>query len=339
MTERTHPGTVPDRPARRRAGRGRRWALAGLALGTLALPPLLPERHLATFVLLLLAATVTVGVSLLMGYAGQVSLGQASFYAIGAYTAGLLAVHGVPPLVGLALAPLIAAAAAVLLGAPLLRLRGHHLAFATLAVQLILLSLLAQADWAGGAIGLQGIPRLSLFGVELREDLGYAYAAWFVLAVAVLIARNVIESRAGRGLRAAAASETAAAASGVAVGRYRLAVFALSAAFAGLAGGVYAFYLGYLAPGSFPVLLSIEYVVMAVVGGLGTIAGPLVGATVIILLVQVLNTLGTQPGMPDYAPSVLSYAVYALVLVICVLFLPRGLVPALRSRVGRVVRP
>ncbi|GIF38614.1 branched-chain amino acid ABC transporter permease [Actinoplanes xinjiangensis] len=324
-------GPVP--PARGRGGTVNRWAIAVVAVLTLALPPLLPERHLATFVLLLLAATVTVGVSLLMGYAGQVSLGQASFYAIGAYAAALPAVHGVPSLLGLALAPVAAAVAAVLLGAPLLRLRGHHLAFATLAVQLILLSLLAQADWAGGAIGLQGIPRLTVLGVELR-DLGYAYAAWLVLAAALLIARNIVDSRPGRALRAAATSETAAAASGVAIGRHRLAVFTLSAAMAGLAGGVYAFYLGYLSPGSFPVLLSIEFVVMAVVGGLGTIAGPVVGATVIILLVQVLNTLGTQPGMPDYAPSVLSYAVYAVLLIVCVLYLPRGLVPALR-RTGR----
>ncbi|BBH71454.1 branched-chain amino acid ABC transporter permease [Actinoplanes sp. OR16] len=299
------------------------------------MPLLLPSRHLATFVLLTLAAAVTVGVSLLMGYAGQISLGQASFYAIGAYTAGLLAVHGVPPVLGLLVAPLVAGLAAAVIGFPLLRLRGHHLAFATLAVQLILLSLLAQATWAGGAIGLQGIPRFSIGGFTLRQDLGYAYLALLVLGVALLVSRNVVSSRAGRGLRAAASSEVAAAASGVPVGGYRLVVFALSAAFAGLAGGVYAFYLGYLAPGSFPVLLSIEYVVMAVVGGLGTIAGPVVGAVLIVGLVQVLNTLGTQPGMPDYAPGVLSYAVYAILLIVCVLYLPRGVVPALRKAVAR----
>lgn len=308
-----------------------RWLLAALAAATLALPPLLPDRHLATYVLLGLAATVTAGVSMLMGYAGQVSLGQAAFYAIGGYAAGLLAVHGAPALVGLLAAPVIAAAAAVLLGAPLLRLRGHHLAFATLALQLILLSLLSRGDWAGGAIGLQGIPRLSLGGVEFRDDLGYAYLVWVVLALVLLVSHNVVSSRAGRGLRAAATSEVAAAASGVAIGRYRLAVFTLSAAFAGLAGGIYAFYLGYLSPGSFPVLLSIEFVVMAVVGGLGTIAGPVLGAAVIVLLVQALNALGTQPGMPGYAPSVLSYAVYAVVLVLTVLYLPRGIVPAMRA--------
>jgi len=307
------------------------FLLAAVA-ATLALPLLLPARHLSVYVLLGLAATVTAGVSLLMGYAGQVSLGQAAFYAIGAYAAGLLTVHGAPPLAGLLAAPLVAAAAAALLGAPLLRLRGHHLAFATLAVQLILLSLLGQGTWAGGAIGLQGIPRLSVGGFELRDDRAYAYLVWAVLAVVLLISRNVVASRPGRGLRAAATSETAAAAGGVPVGAYRLAVFTLSAAFAGLAGGVYAFYLGYLAPGSFPVLLSIEYVVMAVVGGLGTIAGPLVGAATIVLLVQVLNQVGTQPGLPGYAPAVLSYAVYALLLIVTVRYLPRGIVPFLKER-------
>lgn len=307
-----------------------RWVLIAAAVVTLALPPLLPERHLATYVLLGLAATVTAGVSMLMGYAGQVSLGQASFYAIGGYAAGLLTVHGVPTVAGLLAAPVVAAAAAVLIGAPLLRLRGHHLAFATLAMQLILLSLLGRGDWAGGAIGLQGIPALPVGG-----DLGYAYLAWAVLAVVLVISRNIVASRSGRGLRAAATSEIAAAAGGVAIGRYRLTVFALSAAFAGLAGGVYAFYLGYLSPGSFPVLLSIEFVVMAVVGGLGTIAGPVVGATVIVLLVQALTALGTQPGLPGYAPSVLSYAVYALLLVVTVLFLPRGIVPAVTRRLSK----
>lgn len=301
------------------------------AAASLALPPLLSGNQLAVYILLGLAAMVTVGLSLLMGYAGQVSLGQASFYAIGGYTAGLLSVHGGPSLLALLAAPVVAAVFAAVVGVPLLRLRGHYLAFATLAMQLILLSLLSQGDWAGGAIGLQGIPRLSVGGFELADDVSYAYLTWGALASALLVTHHVITSRAGRGLRALATSETAAAASGVPVGRYRLAVVALSAAFAGLAGGVYAFYLGYLSPGSFPVLLSVEYVVMAAVGGLGTIAGPVVGATAIVLLVQGLTNIGTQPGMQSYAPSVLSYAVYGLVLVLVVLFLPGGIVPGLRD--------
>jgi branched-chain amino acid transport system permease protein len=313
--------------------------LVAVAAVTLVLPLLLPASQLAVYILLGLAAIVTVGLSLLMGYAGQVSLGQASLYAIGGYTAGLMSVHGLPTLLGLLAAPFVAAAMAALVGISLLRLRGHYLAFATLAMQLILLSVLSQGDWAGGAIGLQGIPRLSVAGVEFADDLSYAYLTWTALALVLLVSYNVIHSRAGRGMRALATSETAAAASGVPVGRYRLGVFALSAAFAGLAGGIYAYFVGYLAPGSFPVLLSIEYVVMAVVGGLGTVSGPVVGAATIILLVQVLTDIGTRPGMPSYAPSVLSYAVYALVLVLAVLFLPRGIVPAARAWVagrGRV---
>jgi branched-chain amino acid transport system permease protein len=139
-------------------------------------------------------------------------------------------------------------------------------------------------------------------------------------------------SRPGRGLRALATSETAASSAGVPVGRYRLAVFSLSAGVAGLAGGIYAFFLGYVAPGSFPVLLSFEYVVMAVVGGLGTVWGPVVGSAVITVLVQVLNNLGTRPGMPSYASSVFSYAVYALLLILVLLFLPRGLLPSIADR-------
>ncbi|MEO3922336.1 branched-chain amino acid ABC transporter permease [Micromonosporaceae bacterium B7E4] len=322
------PGTEPARPPGPRRLL-RRIPLGVVLLASLALPPTLTSKQLSVYILLGLAILVTLGLSLLMGYAGQVSLGQASFTCIGGYTAGLLAVHGVPSSVGLLAAPVVAALFAVLVGIPLLRLRGHALAFATLAMQLILLSLLSQADWAGGAIGLQGVPRLSVGGVELVEDLSYAYLTWGAVAVTMLLAYHVITSRAGRGLRALASSESAAAACGVPVGRYRLVVFALSAATAGLAGGIYAFYVGYLSPGSFPVLISIEYVVMAVVGGLGTLWGPVLGATGMVLLVQVLNTLGTRPGMPSYAPSVLSYAGYAALLVLVLLLLPRGLGPAL----------
>jgi branched-chain amino acid transport system permease protein len=307
-----------------------KWVLPLAAAAIL--PVFLTSGQLTVFVLLGLSAMAVVGLSLLMGYAGQVSLGQASFYAIGAYTAGLLAVHDIPPLLGLLAAPVAAGLAAVVVGVPILRLRGHQLAFATLALQLILLSVLGDADWAGGAVGLQGLPYLSIFGVELDQDLDYAYVVLAGVALTTLVASLLVRSRVGRGLRALATAETAAAASGVPVGAYRLLVFAVSAAFAGLAGGIYAFFVGYLAPGSFPVLLSIEYVVMAVVGGLGSIAGALLGATLITVAVQLLTTLATQPGMPSYAPSVLSYAVYALLLIVIVLFVPQGIAPTLRRR-------
>ena len=324
----------------------RRVLLAVLAAGTLVLPLTLDSGGLAVFVQAALSACVVVGISLLMGYAGQVSLGQAMFFGAGGYTAALLSMYGVPTLVGLLAAPLATAAVAVLLGLPLLRLRGHHLAFATIAMHMMFLVLVTQSDLLGGSTGLQGIPLLSVAGWEISSNLGYAYLAWTVLAVVVIIALNTVRSRPGRALRALATSETAAASSGIPVGRYKLTVFALSAAFAGAAGGVYAFYIGFLSPGMFPVAMSITYVVMAVVGGLGSVWGAVAGTALVTVGVHFLTLLGTAEGMPDYAPSVFSYAVYGIVLVVTVLFLPHGVVPALhrwwlrrgRARDGKVIR-
>jgi branched-chain amino acid transport system permease protein len=307
--------------------------VAGLSIGSV-----LDESALSVCVLLTLSAIVTLGISLLMGHAGQVSLGHGAFYACGAYTAGLLATHGYPTLLGLLLAPLVAAAAAASIGIPLLSLRGHHLAFATLAMHLIVLSLIGELSFTGGDVGLQGIPRLELAGVVLESTRAYAYLSWVALVAIVLVTRNILASRPGRALRALSTSEVAAGSSGIPVARYKLAVFALSAAFTGLAGGIYAFQMGYVAPGSFPVMLSIEYVVMAAVGGLGRISGALVGSALVFLLVHGLSRVATMSGMPSSAPVILSYAVYGLLLVAAVLFLPGGLVSVLASLGARARR-
>jgi branched-chain amino acid transport system permease protein len=308
-----------------------------VAIGTLLLPIALDDAQLTVYVFIGLATIVVAGLSLLMGYAGQVSLGQGAFYAIGAYTAALLAKQlAVPPLLALATATAFTATIAVVVGLPLLRLRGHYLAFATLAFQLIVLSVIGEArGLTGGDIGLPGVPTLSVGPVALEgqyRTFVFAYVVWVLAALVLLLNRNLVRSRPGRALRALATSEAGALAAGVAVGRAKLQVFALSAAYAGLAGGVYAFFLSYIAPGSFPVLLSIQFLIMATVGGLGSISGSLVGAAAITLLVQVLTAAGTLPGMPLHAPAVFSYAVYGLVLVLVLLLLPQGLVPAIQRR-------
>ena len=315
------------------------WIGTAVAAGSLLLPVALDDSQLTVYVFIGLATMVVAGLSLLMGFAGQVSLGQGAFYAIGAYTAALLAkLLGLPPLVALALATAATAAVAVVVGLPLLRLRGHYLAFATLAFQLIVLAVIGEArGLTGGDIGLPGVPTLSVGPLALEgqyRTFVFAYVVWVLAALALLLNRNLVRSRPGRALRALATSEAGALAAGVAVGRFKLQVFALSAAYAGLAGGVYAFFLSYIAPGSFPVLLSIQFLIMATVGGLGSISGALVGATVITLLVQVLAGVGTLPGMPLHAPAIFSYAVYGLVLVLILLLLPQGLVPAVQARLG-----
>jgi branched-chain amino acid transport system permease protein len=172
----------------------------------------------------------------------------------------------------------------------------------------------------------------------------FAYVAWLVAIAALVITRNLVRSRPGRGLRALATSEAGALGSGVPVGKYKLQVFALSAALAGIAGGVYAFFTEYISPGSFPVLLSIQFLIMATVGGLGSVWGAAVGTAVVYLVVQLFENLGTAPGMPVRAPAIFSYALYALVLIAIMLLLPRGLVPTVqgwfqsrRQTVGREI--
>lgn len=314
------------------------YAFVALCAGSFCASSFLDESSLSIYVLFALTAMVTIGVSLLMGQAGQVSLGQGAFYACGAYVAGVLTTRGFPSVVGLLLSPLAAALLAAVIGVPLLVLRGHHLAFATLATHLIFLSLIGELSVAGGDVGLQGIPRLRLASFEFGSVRSYAYLSSFSLCLIVVLSRNVLTSRPGRALRALASSEIAAASAGVSVGRYKLAVFALSAAFAGLAGGIYAFYMGYLAPGSFPVLLSVEYVVMAVVGGLGTISGAVVGSAVVLLVIHGLSRIATVSGMPESAPVILSYAIYAAFLIVAVLFVPGGLASLLTATLERRAR-
>ena len=304
------------------------WLVA-LAVGLL-LPLLMSAGVQVIYIVLILAIINTLGLSLIVGYAGQLSIGQAAFYATGAYTAGLLAVNGVPTVIAFIAAPIASMLVAWVIGIPLLRLSGPFLAFATLAFHLILLTIITQArDLTGGSVGLRGIPVLDFFGLELRTSLDYAWLAVIILFLVMLVARNVLHSRVGRALRGLSASEAAVAATGINVGRVKLSTFVLSAGFGGVAGGVYAFYFGFLSPSSFPVLLAFQFIIMAAVGGMGTLTGPIIGATVITVVVQVLNVVSTQPGMPATAPAILSYTVYALLLILTMIFLPKGAGPAI----------
>ena len=329
-------------------------AVLGVALVTLVMPVAMTDDQLTVYVYIGLYALVVVGLSLLMGFAGQVSLGQGAFFAIGAYGAALLTMRWrFPPVLSLAVACAGTGALAALVGLPLLRLRGHYLAFATLAFQLIVLSAIGQLPGlTGGDTGLIGIPTLSLGPIALTgryRIFAFSYVVWVLLAAALALSWNLIHSRPGRALRALATSEPGALASGIAVGGYKLRVFAFSAALAGLGGGVFAFFVGYIAPETFPILLSVEFLLMAAVGGMGSIFGAVAGTVLIYLLLQALQALGTLPGMPVHAPVVFSYAVYALTLILILLLLPEGVIPALGRlfaallerwpAAGREVRP
>lgn len=302
-----------------------------IAAATAAMPLVLNRSATVVYVLIGLYAIVAVGISLLMGYAGQVSMGQVAFYGIGAYTTAFISLSGWPPLLGLLLAPVVAYACAWLIGVPLLRLRGHYLAFGTLALLLILNAVISQVDFLGKATGLQNIPQLRVGEIVFNKPIHYAWVTWVAVVIVMIVSLNIIRSRPGRALRALATSEVAAMSSGVPVMAYRRNVFALSGAFAGLAGGIYAVFIGFISPASFTVQLSLQFVVIAVVGGLGTVWGPVIGAALVTLILQVLNAVGTLPGMPAELPAISNYAAYAVLLVGTVLLMPQGIYPALQG--------
>jgi branched-chain amino acid transport system permease protein len=315
------------------------------------------DRSLYT--LMGLYAIVAIGLSLLMGFAGQISLGQGAFYALGAYTAGILTVGvdpderlvnpeaGIDPALAVLAAPVLTGIVAAVIGVPLLRLRGHYLAFATLALHLILLAVIfAQSRFTGGQDpGLAVIEPLDVFGWEITGVTGgtarHTAIVWALVVVTLLVALNLVRSRPGRALQAIATSERAAAAAGVEVSAYKLRLFVLSAGLAGLAGGLYVFMLQFLSPDAFGVFLSIQFVVMVAVGGLGSIYGAVFGAVAITWLEHELRELGTRPSLlgvelPDQAPQVFSVGVFAVILIVVILFFPRGLLPALGEGVGRL---
>jgi branched-chain amino acid transport system permease protein len=308
-----------------------------------------------------LAALVAIGLSLLMGFAGQISLGQGAFYALGAYTAAILTVGlnpderlinpeaGIPPWTAVLVAPLLTALVAAVVGVPLLRLRGHYLAFATLALHLILIAaLFAEDRFTGGQDpGLIIAKPLEVAGFTMGGvgDAARNLAAviWVLVALALLVGVNLVRSRAGRALQAIATSEAAAAAAGINVAAYKLRLFVLAAGLAGLSGALFAFRLGFLSPDAFPIIISIEFVVIVVVGGLGSVYGAVLGAIAIVWLQDRLQQLGTREellgfDLPVQAPGVFRIGVFALILIVVMLFLPRGVLPALGAGVRRVGR-
>ncbi len=261
-----------------------------------------------------------------MGFAGQVSLGQAAFYAVGAYVSGVLtAQHGWNPWLAMAAAVTAAVLLAVAVGLPIFRLSGLLLAMATLGFGVIVYYVLV--NWAsvtGGPSGLGGIPPLAVAGIALATDARMLWLAWAVLLLALGLCGNLIDSRIGRALRAVHGSEAAAAALGVDVARVKLAVFALAAGLTALAGSLYAHYLTFINPSPFGFAYSVELVVMVVLGGVASLWGAVLGAAVLVVLVEALRAalpaLALTHGAAEY-----EIVVFVLLLMLVMIFLPGGL--------------
>ena len=312
------------------------FGLLALAIVLALIPPNINNNYILTLLIFVAQFTIlTVGLSLLMGYAGQISLGHATFFGLGAYATGILATRlPISPWLALLAGVLLSAGFAYLLGMLIFRLRGHYLAMATLGVNVIFFLVLTQeVEWTGGPSGFRGVPDLTLGSFVLSSDTHYFYVFWFFTLLVIGLSLNLVNSQVGRTLRALHASEVASESVGIDTNSLKLAVFALSAAYAGLAGGLHATYLGFMSPSSFSIGVSIELVVMAVVGGLANIWGALFGAAIVLLIQQYVSS-AIKVFIPD-ASGEYEVIAFGLILIVIMIFMPDGLFSTMMGAVRR----
>lgn len=283
----------------------------------------------ANLVFLAITAVGATGLTLTMGFAGQVSLGHAAFYGIGAYSTAIFTVEwGWPPVVALLAGVVIAAAIGAVLARVAFRLTGHFLAMATLAFGLIFFySVRLAAGVTGGNTGRGGIPDLGLGGWKINTDTRMFILTWIVLGLGIVVAGNVVRSGAGRALVAIANAETAAACCGVNVTRAKTGVFVLGAMYGSVAGSLYAHYVSYISPDAFGLLVSVQFLVVSTVGGIRSVWGPPVGAFVLMMLTEVSRDV-----VPRFVRGAsVSYETisYGLALVLVLLLFDRGIAGSL----------
>lgn len=288
-------------------------------------------------------ACVVIGLNLLVGYGGQISLGHAAFFGIGAYTTAILCTRFAwfPTWLGALAGVLLAGLIGWLIGIPVLRLKGNYLAMATLGLGEIAFILFTQLKGlTGGTIGIpQGlnvsvseIPPLSVFGFKFDTDIKFFFLAWAIVMLLMLLNINIIRSRVGRGLRALHSSEIAADVMGVNTSRYKTQVFVLSAMFAALGGALFAHFQRYINPESFVFSVSILFITMVVVGGMGNLWGGIVGVIVLTFLPSVIQAMPQWiPGIPESLTNFSNYSLvlYGLLLIVFIMFMPQGITAVL----------
>ena len=287
-------------------------------LGALLLLPLVwPDPHLHHLMVLAgIYAILALGLSLFLGYAGQISLGHAAFFGIGAYTTAILTTrYSVPSFAAFWASAAVAAAVAYLVGRPILKLKGYFLALATLGLGEIFLVIVRESrNLTGGVVGIFGIPWFSVAGFSFDSYLKQYYLIWGVLLGLLLFAKNLVRSKVGRALLAVATSEDAASTVGITAAQVKIGVFVISAAFAGFAGSLFACVMSTANPDAFGLGLSILIVMMVILGGMGNLYGPIVGA---IFLTWLMDILG---GYQEY-----SLPLYGVILILLLIFFPEGI--------------
>ena len=303
--------------------------LVVLALLLLAFPLLNPGSFVLDLATRIgLTAVVVIGLNLLFGYAGQVSLGHAAFFGLGGYASAILTTHlGWPPLAALAGGALAVGVLAFVIARPILKLAGYHLAMATLSLAFIVTVVCTnEKAWTGGSDGMP-VPPFTLFGWTLEGE-----KPWYAVAAVCLLlvtwgATNLARSPAGRALQAIRGSEVAARLSGIDVARAKTRVFVLSAVLASVMGSLMAHQAGFITPAATGLTRSVEFLMMVVLGGMASIYGSIVGAALVMLLPQVLHAFGAWETL-----------VMGVLLTGTLVFMRDGIVPTLRLRLPRAAR-
>jgi branched-chain amino acid transport system permease protein len=269
-----------------------RWAvLAVVVLFAVVLPLTLHEYYLSIINLSLIAVVGALGLNILVGYTGQVSVGHAAFMSVGAYTAANLAVHlHLPFWVTLPAGGLMAAAIGGIVGIPSLRIKGLYLAIATLASQLIIEWIINHTPAiSGGAQASIEVPRPTLWGHQLKTQGELYFFLLFFAALATLATLNLVRSRIGRAFVAIRDQDIAAEIIGINIFRYKLLAFAISSFYAGVCGVLYTYYFGIANYEAFQIVVSIDYLAMIIIGGLGSVLGSILGAIFVTMLPIVIR--------------------------------------------------
>jgi branched-chain amino acid transport system permease protein len=306
-------------------------ARIALVLVAVAIVPLFVSDYwLEVLTQIAIAAIGAIGLNILVGFTGQISLGQAGFLAVGAFTAGLVSIHtGLPPLAGVAVAALVSAAVGAFFGLPALRLKGYYLAIATLASQVIITWAIVHLSVLGAAEPLLIVDPTQVFGWTIDGKREWYWVVAGVAVIAAVLATNLFRTGVGRAFVAIRDQDIAAEAIGVNVARYKIVAFALSSAFAGVAGALTAYRDTFLTWESFTFEVSILYLAMIIVGGLGSVSGAVYGATFILGFQAFVN----QPGGVVQSSfsfiqdklSAIQLVVFGLTIILFLIFEPRGL--------------
>lgn len=302
------------------------WGLYLVMAILVVLPFVLPNNfYMDLAIRMAINAIIVLGLNLLVGFAGQISMGHAGFLGIGAYASAVLPTHfDWHPLLAMGAGALVTGLLAALVARPIFKLKGHYLAMATLGLGIIInIVLRNEAALTGGPDGMP-VPAMGLLGFELSSDKHWYWVVALLLSVSVWASLNLINSPFGRALRALHGSEVASQVVGVNVVRYKVSIFVISAVFASVMGSITAHYVGFITPNFADFFHSIELITMVVIGGMASVYGSLVGAVLLTALPQVLVSF---EGWETVA--------FGVILMVCMIFMPKGLVPTLAAKFGK----